>query len=340
MTHRATHTPQLENAYTWRARMADEGMDVEERRDFHAWLRADVENALAYDIADRLWDSLDAADEHLVPAILPAAPRRQRPGRFLAVAMAASIAAIVGFTGLFFSVKEQPTAPSQLLIQTFATGIGETREIALDDGSVITLGAKTRVDVTLGPKTRRVALSTGDAFFDVETDPVRPFLVTHADMTIRVTGTVFDVRTSGAITEVAVGEGSVAVRYPRALPDTGAGQAIKLFRQEILQAGERVEASSAAGLGEVVRFDPTSLATWRDAQLTYADAPITEILADADRYTDYHIIVENPQALQALRLSATFSAERIDRLLETLSYSYALTTEKTAQGDLVIRPSK
>ncbi|MEM9286867.1 MAG: FecR domain-containing protein [Pseudomonadota bacterium] len=336
MGAKSPQTMRLEDATYWRARMADEEITADERSDFHAWLNANVENALAYDMADRLWDGVGALEGVLTPTNIPQTRPFFSRWRGVALPMVAAIAAFAAVIGLFLSTHSEPIGPVEAIPRLYATAIGETREIVLEDGSTITLGAKSSMEVIFEPRKRRVALSAGDALFDVAADAARPFLVTHDDLTVRVTGTKFDIRSSGAVTEVAVGEGSVTVSFPMVLPDVGDGQAIKIMQRNVLQAGDRVEASQDAGLGDVAQFDPASLGTWRSAQFAYADAPITEILADANRYTHYDILVEDTNALKAFRLSATFSADNVDQLIETLAYSYDLTVQKTAEGPLRI----
>jgi transmembrane sensor len=86
------------------------------------------------------------------------------------------------------------------------TGRGETRQVILPDGSTIQLNAGT---VFSYPKhfpgrTRPVSLSKGEAFFQVVSDPSRPFTVTTGKLQTTVLGTSFDIRSYEQEKEVRI----------------------------------------------------------------------------------------------------------------------------------------
>ncbi|MEM9879359.1 MAG: FecR domain-containing protein [Pseudomonadota bacterium] len=340
MTSQIRQSAALDRAHYWRARMADPDVSGTERQEFHTWLGADVEHALAYDMADRLWESVGTLNTAVNQREIPNGRSGRVRSHLWALPIAASFAVFVLGISLFLHSTNQSGPSVQPIVEHYATEVGETREIALADGSLVTLGAKTSMDVTFSTDQRQITLSSGDALFTVAKDAGRPFIVTHQDLRVRVTGTVFDMRVSGLVADIAVAEGSVAVSYPIIVPSADGYRTTALLSRAQLSAGDRIAASRETGLGRVNRFDTESLGAWRDAQLAYADAPITEILADADRYTDHDIIIENPEALRRIRLSATFSAENIDRLIETLAYSYDLTLDRVGDGPLTVRPKK
>ncbi len=96
-------------------------------------------------------------------------------------------------------------------IQIYSTAMGEMKTINLDDGSEITLGAKSRMRAWASEDERRIVLESGQAFFDVAKDSARPFLVDANNTRVRVVGTQFDVHLGVERTRVAVLEGIVDV---------------------------------------------------------------------------------------------------------------------------------
>ena len=81
------------------------------------------------------------------------------------------------------------------------------------DGSWITLNKYSSLSYSqpLLSKQRSVQLISGEAFFEVKPDPEKPFLVTVQDLSIRVLGTTFHVKTSLNQQEVILEKGSVEV---------------------------------------------------------------------------------------------------------------------------------
>jgi len=87
-----------------------------------------------------------------------------------------------------------------------ATTTGVVRRIVLPDSSVVWLNAASRIRVQSafnGPN-REVYLDEGEAFFDVQKNPKKPFIVHTAGLDVNVLGTSFDVHSYRAAPEVRV----------------------------------------------------------------------------------------------------------------------------------------
>lgn len=86
--------------------------------------------------------------------------------------------------------------------------------LTLSDGTVVTLNSATilKYPVMFGQQNRKVFLD-GEAYFEVETDSVRPFYVETQGMQLRVYGTSFNMNThrEGEVQTVLV-EGKVGIR--------------------------------------------------------------------------------------------------------------------------------
>src|SRR5690606_21381322 len=87
----------------------------------------------------------------------------------------------------------------------------------LADGSIITLNsfATLRYAQEARTKQRIAMLDEGEVFFNVKSDPNRPFIVQSGAVTIRVLGTSFHVKRVGDETEVIVESGHVKVTGPK-----------------------------------------------------------------------------------------------------------------------------
>src|SRR5690606_10369715 len=102
------------------------------------------------------------------------------------------------------------------------TGRGENTEIILPDGSTVLLNADSRLswnrDFT--DSLREIHL-TGEAFFEVVRDTLRPFVVHTGDMDVTVLGTTFNVRAypddAQPITTLVSGSVEVAAKENKAV---------------------------------------------------------------------------------------------------------------------------
>lgn len=93
--------------------------------------------------------------------------------------MAAGLAALVVISGAALLGSPEalmPAADAEALV--FTTKAGEIRDVALPDGSAMTLDAKSAVEVNIRRDLRHVTLRDGRARFTVAEDE-RPFVV-HA----------------------------------------------------------------------------------------------------------------------------------------------------------------
>ena len=129
------------------------------------------------------------------------------------VSAAASIAVLLGITGYFSfqqGYKELNSQPIEL-----ANPLGMKSTVTLPDGSKVILNAGTKLCYpTAFVSKNRVVTVSGEAFFEVVSDPARPFIVKAEDVNVQVFGTKFNVKAyeeENSI-EVTLTEGKVGVR--------------------------------------------------------------------------------------------------------------------------------
>ncbi len=105
----------------------------------------------------------------------------------------------------FFWPNLIPELPNNMYI----TSIGEHSTHTLEDGSVLTLNSNSQVEVYYTLSKRVINLLTGEAHFDVVSDPNRPFEVYAGNRMIKAVGTAFSVYRLENNIEVLVTEGNV-----------------------------------------------------------------------------------------------------------------------------------
>lgn len=248
-----------EAALGWATRTHD--ADFEDWDGFTAWLEADPAHAAAYDAVQyAIGDAAAALAQAPDPA--PLAANDNPPGWFasrwawLGGAVAAVL--VLALTAVL-SLGSQDAA-------LHTTAPGETRLIALEDGSTVELAGGSRLAV-LGDRAAR--LDAGQALFTIRHDPADPFVLTAGADRLIDAGTVFDVRLAGTVVDLAVSEGAVIVN-PQ-------GEALRV------DAGER--AVRRDGRYRVTAIDGTAVGEWSRGRITFDNATLAEIAAELARAT-------------------------------------------------------
>lgn len=115
----------------------------------------------------------------------------------------------------FPSITKQPSLPA---IKKISVPNGKTQIVVLPDGSTVKLNAGTTLfyPAKFAAENRRVELS-GEGFFEVKKDPQKPFLVNTGNITVKVLGTVFNVKAykGEKNTETTLLSGKVQVQLNR-----------------------------------------------------------------------------------------------------------------------------
>jgi transmembrane sensor len=328
-THSPTPTRAEREAAEWLTILNQKLVTLDQQTQFERWLAADAEHARAYErgkgilqLTSEFSDLLAEAREHENIA------RDSRRSRLRYVALAASLVLAVGLT--FLAAREFGWFG---LGNQFETSTAQVKDIQLEDGTLVTLGAASRIAVDFSAHERRVTLTRGEAFFEVTRDTSRPFLVMADNTTVRVLGTKFDVHYGQQAVRVAVVEGRVEVMQDVARkPSTPTPEPA---RTELLMAGDTAVATQAGAI--VTANDPNKedFGAWRQGRLVYVDARLKDIVSDMDRYFDGDVTLAD-ESLGEEQLTITFRADEIDRGLQLLEQALPVRVVRTSPEQIVL----
>lgn len=141
---------------------------------------------------------------------------------------------------------------------------GQKYKFKLSDGSLVHLNAESSIEY---PETfdaaHRTVRMTGEAFFDVERDESRPFIIQTENNQVKVLGTSFNLK-NGEDFELALVEGKVEVEDPT-------GDVISLLPNEMLIKSKNGEVSKT-------NFDPMEVFGWRDQYLIFKDDNYSDVI--------------------------------------------------------------
>jgi transmembrane sensor len=211
---------------------------------------------------------------------------------------------------IIFAIGYGLDLPMRLQADAY-TATGETRTVALDDGSSVILNTASAIAVDYSRSVRRVRLLRGEAVFTVAKDASRPFLVDADGGEARALGTAFAVRRNDGGATVTVIESRVGVSYPR-----GISPGVEL------SPGEAVRYSTA-GLGRVRAVDADTETAWRRGKLIFVDRPLGSVVAELNRYHSGRIQITD-DSIGGHLVSGVFDTGDSVRALDAIESSLGL----------------
>ena len=140
---------------------------------------------------------------------------------------------------------------------------GERTKTVLADGSAVTLGARSAVDLAYGSDVRGLVLRTGASFVRVAAGDARPFVVRNGHRRVRARAGSFSVRTEGTWLHIA------ALDAPVDIAVAGGGTMT-------LSAGRTARAG--ASRIEPVRESAAFEASWVSGQLQVDEEPLGSVV--------------------------------------------------------------
>lgn len=181
----------------------------------------------------------------------------------------------------------------------------------LPDGSVITLNKHSSLSYAgaYNKKKREVSLQ-GEAFFHVQPDKSKPFVVEVNGITVTVTGTSFNIKSIGGTTEVIVETGSVQVSNQR--------QKIALTPKEKVVVAHPDSALTRENVTDHL------YTYYRDKVFVCDRTPVWKLVQVLNEAYDVNIVIESKEKRQ-LPLTATYNNESLDRILDLVAQSLDLT---------------
>ena len=170
---------------------------------------------------------------------------------------------------------------------------------------------------------REIDLVRGEAFFDVAHDASRPLTVDVSGTEIRVLGTAFGVRYGPKDVSVTVSEGLVSVGLDEA---DGAGTHRSLTQ---IVAGTRLTADLDGAIQSEAEVDIATALSWMEGVLTYDGDTLADVIADINRYRAKRVVIQS-DALNDLRITASFKTDQTDQFLAGLPVAYPIEVKEFA----------
>lgn len=281
---------------------------------FREWLATDPEHARQFERVTDIWD---AGPQVPISGVSRVRPQRRLPARRVWAA-AASIAVVCLVATYFFVGVRSGTV--------YRNGVGPLRVIQLQDGSRISLDARSEIRVDYSDTERRVRLEYGEAYFQVSHNPGWPFVVAAGQHQITDIGTTFMVRYGPDHTAVTLLEGRVAVSS-RPESARGADEAAALEPSRvppiILAPGQRLMfARSGPPTLDAPPLDDVT--AWLRGEIMLDDTPLARVIATLNRYDATPLDIDDPRVAH-LRVSGIYHTGNNREFAFLLEKLYGIT---------------
>jgi len=199
---------------------------------------------------------------------------------------------------------------------TITTGIGESKKITLEDGSVLTLDAGTTIRVQKDSKDRTIEIADGRVFFDVAKDDAHPFVIHTQELTTTVLGTSFTIAAYQGFHDLKVGVVTGRVKVQGV-----AATLVLLSRNEELSYDKSTKVFRTLALDE-------SMTAWQEGRLLMNDITFAEMAVVMQKNFGVVITTTQDAVRQTKYTTELLRSMKADEAVEVLAAIHHLKIKK------------
>lgn len=270
------------------------------------WERMQEDNALGKEDFEVILDRL----HHIIQ--LNESGKQNKPLRrilriYMRIAAILLLPVLIAGSLLFsFSRKDDKAGQDQRYYATIYAPMGSRVSFNLPDSTSGMLNSGSYLSYSFSRSGLREASLSGEAWFEVKSDPENPFLISAGSSTVKVTGTRFNLSAYPAenYVEVVLDEGRVEFRN-----DNKDGFIL-------LKPSERLISQN----GDIKKLpvDPDKYHAWTDGKLVFKNDPMAEVVRRIERWYNVKISIEDDE-LEKYSFRATFQDDSVEEVLKFLA---------------------
>ncbi|MFH5833780.1 FecR family protein [Halalkalibaculum sp. DA384] len=245
--------------------------------------------------------------------------RKKRKWSFGVHVAAAAAVLVIALSTMIVYEHGQPAEQQEtvLAMQEVVTDKGQRSQFKLSDGTRVWLNGDSRLEIPskFNSDFREVNLK-GEAFFDVESDPDKPFVIHAGESVTRVLGTQFNLHAyPDEDVHIVVEEGKVAFGNRQSQREPA-----ELVRNQMAILTDNHVSTS--------KVDDISYYTgWRRGQLVFKDTPLKIAMKKLERWYDIETRLTDP-SLESRTITGSYEEESMTEVLNIISLSVGMTYEK------------
>jgi ferric-dicitrate binding protein FerR (iron transport regulator) len=259
---------------------------------------------------------------------------------------AAAVAILIVATYMVTHYFSDQKSNLQISEMTYEAHYGSRAYAVLSDGSKVWLNSGSKLVIMQGYNVldREVKL-TGEAFFDVETNAAKPFIVKAGELSIKATGTSFNVKAypEERLVTTTLVEGTVFIEGL-----SGHGEKIELkinpsqsvsYPRPVKAVADEKKKDGTTGLANDVQIEETSvpqasptivnhantdaLISWMRERWVIDNEDFGSLAIQLERRYNVNIRFES-EKLKAYRFTGTIERETVEQMFEAFRYSIPL----------------
>jgi ferric-dicitrate binding protein FerR (iron transport regulator) len=263
---------------------------------------------------DKAWNKLYSKIEEDEPGVTQQKIKPLRLNRKLAIA--ASITILMGLAGLYLSSQYG-------FVRVSNKSLAAHIEV-LPDGSEVLLNAKSQITYRkyFGKNTREISLN-GEAFFKVEKDETKPFIIQTQNSFVKVLGTSFNVNAKKEWVEVLVETGRVEV-YNNSMHS----------EHVVLLPGDFAQLDGKNKIEKTLNSNENYL-SWVNQKLVFQAMPLEQVVSHIMK--TYYCTIELPDTSIANRkITSTFDNDTLDEVLKSIAIAFNLSVKKEGEKYILV----
>lgn len=237
----------------------------------------------------------------------------------LRIAATVLLVLAVGIPSLYFGVIRDSS--TSLLSHQALEGVSI---VNLPDGSRVYLNKGSEISYQQAFNQQRAVELSGEAFFEVMSDPANPFSVYSGAVKVSVLGTSFNVKQlkDSPQVEVYVKTGKVQM----SLEETD--QTVTLEPEEFGLAEKDIISTSLQELPNYI--------SWKTKDFKFVDTKLMDVLQELK--DSYHVEIQTGDIdLSQMRITTSYSEQSIDAILETIGTAFGLTVSHDKEGYILTK---
>jgi ferric-dicitrate binding protein FerR (iron transport regulator) len=298
---------------------------AEEYKELHIWIEASKENFAVFQQYRNIWDNSENQEKlkmiDVNKSYQTVMRQVDKKSSFSAIwKYWRNIAAILlipliagNLCYLLISSKDSEKDKGPVYNEIYAS-FGTRSAINLPDGTSLWLnsGSSLKYPEKFKGAERRVFLN-GEAYFEVESNPKKPFIVETSSLSVRATGTKFNVSgyNTDNETDVTLISGKVEVKMTDDLYNQNTSE---------LKENQHLSFNKNDGTSSIITGDTYKYVSWKDGKLIFRDEPLSYVAKKLGQVFNVDIELKGKE-LQNYRYRATFKDESLEEILKLLKIS-------------------
>ena len=300
--------------------------DANEAAQLKEWLETSADNKHYFEQIRNIWDASDKqpdlikintseAFKKIIGRIPDLSPKRTLWFYWEKVAAVIVLPLAMSILVWTYLNSYNTIFSNELVYNEVYTPFGTHSSLRLADSTLVWLnsGSSLRYPIKFNNKNRTVYLK-GEAYFEVESDISRPFIVQTSTLQVKATGTKFDVidYDSSLITEVILVSGKVFVNES----DNNSNPYLisELISNQHFVYNKQTKVSS------IINEDTYRFTAWKDGKLIFRNEPLDKVLNRISNVFNVDIELQGNE-LKDYRYHATFEEESLEEILKLLKLS-------------------